>query len=250
MTAQTTSRNTPEQVAKFYDEHTNSYVQAGEDIIQSMRPDDATEFLEYLVRSIGIEDGMRILDAGCGSAGPALYFANRNDIQIECLTISAAECAVAQSKISQSNAPAKIAVRHGDYHELAKHYPPAYFDAIIFLESFGHAAVPEQVLESARHVLKPGGFIYIKDFFPASGRDAAEQEIFNSIVVSIDKNYCYNTVPLDSLLSLLDNLELKLVSMNSPTFTPSLAYLESFQQVFSSRSETTPIIWLEIKCVK
>lgn len=92
--------------------------------------------------------------------------------------------------------------------------------------------------------------MYIKDFFRATGRDAAEQTIFNSIVESIDKNYCYNTLSVDTLLSMLDDVELKLVSMNSPSFTPSQAYLQSFQQVFSSPCETSPIVWLEIKCVK
>jgi len=80
--------------------------------------------------------------------------------------------------------------------------------------------------------------------------DTTEQLLFDSIVASIDKNYCYNTLELDRLLSMLDLLELKLVSMNVPTFTPSQAYLESFQQLFSIFSETSPITWLEIKCVK
>jgi len=171
MTEQTRSRNTPAQVAKFYDEHASTYLQAGEDIIQSMRPDDTTEFLEYLMRSIGIKDGMRILDAGCGSAGPALYFANHKEVQIDCLTISAMECAAAKSRALHAEAPGKVVVRHGDYHDLDKLYPQESFDAVVFLESFGHAADPLRVLGSTRNVLKPGGIVYIKDFFPVIGRD-------------------------------------------------------------------------------
>lgn len=246
----TISRNMPEQVAQFYDEHTAAYIEAGEDIIQSLRPDDRREFLEYLAGGIGITDGLRILDAGCGLAGPAMYFANCHDVYLDCLTISAVECAAATSRVMDAGLSAKIAVRQGDYHTLEKLYPAASFDAVIFLESLGHAADPDRVLQATSHVLKRGGSVYIKDFFLRHTVDATEQTTFRSIVESIDRNYCYNTPALAGLLSMLARAQLQVLSVSAPTFVPSRTYLDSFAQLFACASESSPIDWLEIKCVK
>ena len=51
----------------------NRYLNVYGDIIEASRTHDPNEMLAYLASSIGIKNGMKILDAGCGTGN---YIAN------------------------------------------------------------------------------------------------------------------------------------------------------------------------------
>jgi cyclopropane fatty-acyl-phospholipid synthase-like methyltransferase len=241
--------STTKQIAKFYDQHANTYLQAGELVIQVMRPDDENAFLEYLMRQIGIGDGMRLLDGGCGIGGPAIYFAKQKNIEIECVTISEAEARIARERAAEAGAT-KVHVSVRDYHELAEAYPAASFDGVIFLESLGHAARPIDVLKGVHHILKPGGFLYIKDFFRRPPRDDNERPALNSMVAKLNSAYCYNTTTLDSLIELLRSRHFKIKTIARPAFAASQYYLQSFHDLFGATAQDEPVLWHEIMCVK
>ncbi len=74
---------------EFYNENTEKFLAVYGDIIQAFRTLNITDYLSYTIKSAGILPGMKVLDAGCGVCGPAIYFAeNILDIQIDACTIS------------------------------------------------------------------------------------------------------------------------------------------------------------------
>src|SRR5689334_6724984 len=62
------------RVGEFYDQQHDAFLKVYGDTIQAFRTTDITKLLEYQARSMGLKNGMKILDAGCGICGPAIYF--------------------------------------------------------------------------------------------------------------------------------------------------------------------------------
>lgn len=242
----------PEQVARYYDVHTDDYMAVGGDVIQAMRPEDTNELLAYLLKTIALKDGMRVLDAGCGVAGPAMYFASHASVEIEGLTISPVQCELARKKIREAGLSARIKVHEGDYHYLCSYYAENSFDAVLFLESLGHAADPARVLKEAYAVLKPGGYIFIKDFFMRTMPSAAEQILATKIISNIDRNYCYNTLNFNDVISALRRVGFYVDFVQVPHFVPTKSYTDAFERRLnlSTFGPIRPVDWYEIKCIK
>jgi SAM-dependent methyltransferase len=150
-------------VKNYYDEKTPAYIEGFGD--QGSRPESTDDLLQYIVEAAKIADGMKILDAGCGVCGPAAWFAEHVDVTIEALTISPVQVREAQTRLNARGLAGRINVREGDFRKLAELYPPETFDRVLFLETICHARDYRLVLEQAKRVLKPGGYIYIKDFY-------------------------------------------------------------------------------------
>jgi cyclopropane fatty-acyl-phospholipid synthase-like methyltransferase len=129
----------------------------------------------YLLARAGIEDGMRVLDAGCGVGGPSVYFARHRDVRIEALTISPVQADLARRRARDAGVDDRVRVTCGDYHELAQHFPPESFDVAVYLESFCHSHDPRLAIRSLAPVLKTGGVIYIKDYFLKTYPDLGAQ---------------------------------------------------------------------------
>ncbi|MFP4663780.1 MAG: SAM-dependent methyltransferase [Bacteroidales bacterium] len=150
----------------YYDAWTRRYMESGYgDVIQAHRPTDVHDLLRYTAEQTGIRDGITILDAGCGVCGPAIYFAQNFDVKIHALSISGEQIRISENRIRQAELQDQIFPQKGDFHHLNDIYPAEHFDLIIMLESYGHAARPKELIQSAERVLKKNGQIYIKDYF-------------------------------------------------------------------------------------
>ncbi|KAL8929053.1 MAG: hypothetical protein Q9208_001496 [Pyrenodesmia sp. 3 TL-2023] len=125
----------------------------------------------YLAHMMGLRDGMKVLDVGCGVGGPAREIAkfsganivglNNNDYQIE----RAERYAVKENMTSQ------LAFTKGDFMVCAcpegsgihtnlpkqMSFPPNVFDAVYAIEATVHAPSLEGVYSEIFRVLKPGG---------------------------------------------------------------------------------------------
>ncbi|KAH7136665.1 S-adenosyl-L-methionine-dependent methyltransferase [Dactylonectria estremocensis] len=109
----------------------------------------------YLAHSIGIKEGMKVLDVGCGVGGPAREIAkftgahvtglNNNDYQIQRATHYAA-------KEGLSN---QLAFVKGDFMQMS--FPDNSFDAIYAIEATVHAPTLKGIYSEIFRVLKPGG---------------------------------------------------------------------------------------------
>lgn len=189
-------------VKDFYNATTDKFLKVYGEIIQAFRTNDVTDYLNYTIQSADLRSGQHIIDAGCGVAGPACYFAKQlPEIKIEACTISDVQVEKAKGKIAERNLQSQVSVTLGDYHKLPELFPENFFDRVIFLESFGHSKNKALAIESAFKVLKPGGKLYIKDLFVRESNNEWEQLRINHICEQINEGYAYEVGDIHQVFS-------------------------------------------------
>ncbi|KAI1328217.1 sterol 24-C-methyltransferase [Xylariaceae sp. FL0255] len=123
----------------------------------------------YLAHQIGIKDGMKVLDVGCGVGGPAREIAkftgahvtglNNNDYQIQRATHYA-------KKEGMSN---QLAFVKGDFMQMD--FPDNTFDAVYAIEATCHAPKLAGVYSEIFRVLKPGGVFGVYEWLMTEDYD-------------------------------------------------------------------------------
>jgi 2-polyprenyl-3-methyl-5-hydroxy-6-metoxy-1,4-benzoquinol methylase len=213
------SKWSPVDVARHYDEWHGRYMQYYGDTIQAHRSNQLDVLHEYILANSGIRDGMRMLDAGCGVCGPSIYFASKKDISIDAVTISKVQAEEADRRIKELKLAGKIHVHQGDYHKLEELFEKDLFDRILFLESYGHASDQQKVLAASIGVLKPGGFLYIKDYFKKElSPDPEKAKLMKIGLKNMNRVYRYNAADLCLTISCLRKLRMELVWVKRPEF--------------------------------
>ena len=242
------------EVGKYYDEWHDRYEDIYGDIIQAVRPASEQELLAYLTTSIGLERGMRIVDAGAGTCGPAVHFAKSLEVQVDALTVSSKQVQAANERIGREQVSELVNCRLGDYHELDLIYENESYDAVIFLESLGHAQDSEKVLKAAIRLLKPGGFVYIKDFYPRETDDSEFAERIRKTIENINEHYVYNVLDLHKTITTLRKCGMAVQYIRPMGFNDDTGIRAKFESTFNIQvfegGEFAPAEWLEIKCAK
>ncbi|KAI5778916.1 S-adenosyl-L-methionine-dependent methyltransferase [Geopyxis carbonaria] len=124
----------------------------------------------YLAHMMGLRDGMKVLDVGCGVGGPAremtrfagvnIVGLNNNDYQIERATNYAKAAGLAD----------KQAFVKGDFMQMS--FPENTFDAVYAIEATVHAPSLEGVYSQIFKVLKPGGVFGVYEWLMTEEFDA------------------------------------------------------------------------------
>jgi len=248
-------RQQSKNVAEYYDQWQHAYDAVYGDTIQAFRPADKEELMKYISNSADIHQGQNILDAGCGIGGPAIWIGKKFEVKISGITISEMQVEKAKKSISEEGLSSRINIYHGDYHELVKYFPALAFDRVLFLESLGHAADPAKVIDEAFSILKPGGSIYIKDFYYKEPTDEYWKHRVTRTIVNINRLYNYNTLGLTHIISSLRSVGFEIDFIRKFTFTDDISIRLAFESrfgidIFDGEPEFTPAEWLEIKCIK
>jgi cyclopropane fatty-acyl-phospholipid synthase-like methyltransferase len=138
---------------------------------------------------------------------------------VEALTISAVQVAEALKRVQAQGLDKRITVREGDFHSLAAIYEANSFDRILFLETICHARDYRTVLEQAMTILKPGGLLYIKDFYCQDFRskpDLIETQLED--LRALNRSYCLVLPDLPSLVELVSELGFMLEYLRKPGY--------------------------------
>lgn len=247
-------------VAKFYNEQTHNFLKVYGNVIQAFRTKNVNTLLDHQISAIGLKPGMKVLDAGCGVCGPAVYFAEHAGCEVEAITISGVQVELARKNIRDSKAANKITVREGDYHQLENYFPENYFDAVYFLESFGHAHDHATVLDSVWKVLKPGGLIYIKDLFIKKTFNRVMEKGIQKEITNINNAYHYNVPDLNTvldharkkafILSSLQTIDIPLEEFENLTISNDFQELTGINKIDNLREYVFPVDFFELKLVK
>jgi ubiquinone/menaquinone biosynthesis C-methylase UbiE len=211
--------HTPDDVKRYYEEKTPAYLAGFGEVFQGSRPASTEDLLDYIIDAAELWSGIRILDAGCGVCGPSTYFARKVDLSIEALTISPVQVREAKHRIATLGLESRVNVREGDFHRLAEIYEPESFDRVLFLETICHARDYRTVLEQAMRILKPGGLLYIKDFYCQDFRskpDLIETQLED--LRELNRVYCLVLPDLPSLLELVSELGFMLEYLRKPGY--------------------------------
>lgn len=128
----------------------------------------------YLANKIGIKEGWKVLDVGCGVGGPAREIArftgahitglNNNDYQIEKANYYA-------RKFKLDN---QLNFVKGDFMKMD--FEPETFDAVYAIEATVHAPVLEGVYGEIFKTLKPGGVFGVYEWVMTENYDETNPE--------------------------------------------------------------------------
>ncbi|MFL0658917.1 methyltransferase domain-containing protein [Cylindrospermopsis raciborskii UAM/DH-MRr] len=225
------NQHTVADVKRYYEKWTRSYIEGFGEVFQGSRPTSTDELLEYLIQSARLEDGIRVLDAGCGVCGPAIRFAEQFNLNIEALTLAQVQVEESQKRIKAKGLEHQINVRQGDFHHLAQLYPANSFDRVLFLESLCHAEDYRRALEQAKKVLKPGGFLYIKDFYAVDHRSCPELlELHAKDLRELNRIYCLVMPDLPGMVDIISELGFDIYYMRKPMYAYSPAAWKNFMR--------------------
>lgn len=234
----------PAQIALYYDEWTSKYLEFFDGAIQACRPTETTDLYDYIIDSAALRDGQYILDAGCGVCGPTVYIAEKLDVRIEAITISNTQVEMSRQNIQGQNLSGKVNVQAADFHNIGTEYPPNQFDRALFLESLSHSHDPRAVLSGTLRALKPGGSVYIKDYFlhadlEADARAAIEQKV--------NETFCVNTPSRRQILDILDNLGFEREKVGALKFERDDSIWSKFngKHQFNLYGDSEPFEWSE-----
>ncbi len=248
--------STPEQVRQYYNEFTASYLQTYGDVIQAFRPTDTTKLLDYVGRSAGINWKSKVLDLGCGVAGPAIYFAQKWNAYLDGITISETQFQLGNEKIQAANLIDNITLHLGDYHKMdTMPLPNETYDVVLFLESLGHSNQVEKAIHQATKKLKSGGTLYIKDFYKKHHHPTVPKSAIDKVISNINQSYCYNTLDLHEVKVALTRHTLQIDFIRPFEFVDDIHVRKAFEtankiDTFDGMPEFFPADWLEIKCTK
>jgi cyclopropane-fatty-acyl-phospholipid synthase len=110
---------------------------------------------DLVARKLGLTEGMRLLDVGCGWGGMVMHAARHYGVRALGVTLSRKQAEWAQKKIAETGLSDLAEVRHLDYRDVAE----GNFDAVSSIgltEHIGEAALPSYV-RSLHAKLRPGG---------------------------------------------------------------------------------------------
>lgn len=227
----------PEDVKEFYNKTTDKFLEVYGQIIQAFRTQNVENYLNYTAEKIGFSKMEKVLDAGCGVAGPAVHFAKQfPHLKIDAITISEVQVEKAKMYVEESNLAPQISISLVDYHQMSTYFEKESYDAVYFLESFGHSPNQEHLLEEAIRLIKPGGKIYIKDLFKRESKLDWEQQRIDEICEEINKAYEYQIPMLNNVLSTLRKNEMILNFVGVPEVASrefeNLSISNDFQELF------------------
>ncbi len=249
-----------DDVGAFYNEYNDKFLQVYGDIIQAFRTHDVAKLLDYQIEAMGLKQGMKVLDAGCGVCGPAIYFAQNAGVEVHAVTISKEQYHQSKNRIAEAGLEDKVFVYHGDYHDLESVIRTDGFDAVYFLESFGHSPKHSKALDSAWKVLKSGGLLYIKDLFRREPLLEEHRAKIEREITKINEAYRYNIADLYEvlhhlrkegwILSKFKTIDLPLGEFENLTISNEFQELTGIAQIESWDDYVFPVDFFEVFCIK
>lgn len=128
----------------------------------------------YLAHKIGIKEGWKVLDVGCGVGGPAREIARFTGAHITGLNNNDYQISKAYHYAKKYNLEKQLEFVKGDFMKMD--FPEASFDAVYAIEATVHAPVLEGVYSQIYKVLKPGGVFGVYEWVMTDNYDENNEE--------------------------------------------------------------------------
>jgi tocopherol O-methyltransferase len=127
----------------------------------------------FLAERAEITASCRVLDAGCGVGGSAIWLARERRASVVGITLDPGQVELARGFAEQQGVSG---VAFGVMDFAATTFPTHAFDVVWNLESLSHCAEPLTYLEHVHELLRDGGRFACADFFRGSAGDPADCE--------------------------------------------------------------------------
>ena len=109
-----------------------------------IRPDDSLETAqaakyELICQKLGLAEGMRLLDVGCGWGGMAMHAATHHGVEVVGVTISPSQAELARRRVADAGLDGSVEIRLQDYRDLAERHER--FHAVSSIGMFEHVGM-------------------------------------------------------------------------------------------------------------
>ncbi|MDY6779430.1 MAG: methyltransferase domain-containing protein [Halobacteria archaeon] len=181
-----TSEEVVDEVNEYYDECQVDYSLIwGTDEHLSMHygyHDEENESIEDAVINLnrvvadraGIEEGDRVLDAGCGVGGSAIWLAKNRGAEVTGVNINQKQVQKARRGAEREGVTDSVEFLVKDFTDTG--LPDDHFDVVWSVESVCHAEDEREFLSEAKRVLKDGGRIVVADGFLGKPEDELSED--------------------------------------------------------------------------
>jgi cyclopropane-fatty-acyl-phospholipid synthase len=138
--------------------------------------------LELVCRKLGLREGERVLDVGCGWGSFASHAASRHGVHVVGVTLAAQQAELARERVAAAGLSDRVEIRLADYREVMD----GPFDAISSIGMVEHVGEERIDLYASRlaDLLKPGGRLLnhgiakLKDFDAKDEGPFSERFVF------------------------------------------------------------------------
>jgi cyclopropane fatty-acyl-phospholipid synthase-like methyltransferase len=180
---------TPEAIGQFYDQFTPFYeIVWGESLHMGYWPDSSTEgsiaegqvrLTELMVSKVRLREGQHLLDAGCGTGGPAIHLARAIGCRVTGISVSPKQIEKARQKAAQAKLDERLQFQVAN--AMAMPFADASFDAAWAFESLFHMSDPDQALREMHRCIKPGGQLIIANYTLTQPMTPNEDEFYRQV---------------------------------------------------------------------
>jgi cyclopropane fatty-acyl-phospholipid synthase-like methyltransferase len=128
-----------------------------------------------LAETVRVHEGDRVLDAGCGVGGSAIYLARQLGCRALGITLSPRQAASAYRNARARRVDDRTDFAVMDYTNTG--LPDGAFDVVWALESVCYAADKASFVREAFRLLRPGGRLILADGFATRDRYAGDEQV-------------------------------------------------------------------------
>jgi cyclopropane-fatty-acyl-phospholipid synthase len=123
--------------------------------------------LSLVCRKVGLEEGMRLLDVGCGWGSLSLHAAEHFGATVTGITISAEQKKFVDQRIRERGLEDRVEIRLQDYRDVT-----GRFDAVASIEMGEHVGASNYptYVEVLRSSVRPGGRVLVQQMSRPGGR--------------------------------------------------------------------------------
>lgn len=129
---------------------------------------------KVLMDLANVQSSDRILDAGCGVGGAAVFMNRQKGVRVTGITLSQRQLATARALVLEKGLEEEVDFQLMDFTETS--FPAETFDVIWACESVCHAPDPLKFMQEAQRILKKGGRLVMFDFFKSSGEQSDQND--------------------------------------------------------------------------
>jgi cyclopropane fatty-acyl-phospholipid synthase-like methyltransferase len=133
---------------------------------------------KHVAEKLDISVDDKILDAGCGVGGTAIWMTENYGVDVTGITIVDKQVRLANKYAKTRGVDNSVNFALRDYTETG--YPDSSFDKIYAIESVCHAIDKEAFIREAYRLLKPGGKLCVCDYFINHIRNELDKHDYES----------------------------------------------------------------------